>query len=109
MPYLHWNIPYNQKYFREAFVLLADLYKSTSRDSRCTKLFNCYTNDRCRSVYPFDDELPYHPTRTLDQYFCHNLNTDVRDATQTCVNEDEKLLVIDQLWIMVPDNGKLNA
>jgi len=104
MPYLHWNIPYNQQYFRDAFELLAQQYKDRKNGS--TEPFGRYTEDRCRSVYPFDDDLPYHPTRTLDQYFCQNLNTDIRDATQTCVGVDEKLLVIDQLWIMIPSNGR---
>jgi hypothetical protein len=100
MPYLHWNTTDNQESFREAFRLLVNQYKDKETSG---ELLDRYTVNRCRSVYPFDDELPYHPTRTLDQYFCQNLDTDRRDAIQVC---DKKLLVIDQLWIMLKAKEK---
>jgi len=101
MPYLHWNVLKNQKDFREAFKHLAEQYKQKNN-----QLLGHYSTNRCKSVYPFDAELPYHPTRTLDQYFCQNLDTDCRDKSQTTVQDEEKLLVIDQLWIIVPSKGR---
>jgi hypothetical protein len=100
MPYLHWNTPDNQKHLGNALRLLGSQYKKKNND-----LLDAYDEDRHRSVYPFDDDLPYHPTRTLDQYFCQNINTEILDSKQTCLAAEGRLLVVEQLWIMITNDG----
>ncbi|KAF8246308.1 hypothetical protein K440DRAFT_662240 [Wilcoxina mikolae CBS 423.85] len=99
MPYLHWNTPANQKHLRETLHLLGKEYKKNNNE-----LLGAYNENRLRSVYPFDDELPYHPTRTLDQYFCQDLKSDMMDSKQTCLAAEGKLLIVEQLWIMITND-----
>lgn len=64
-----------------------------------------WKTDRLRSVYPFDDDLPYHSTRTLEQYFCPNVFPAVENDKDN--PPDKKLLAVDQLWMVVTGKGNI--
>jgi hypothetical protein len=76
---------------------------------------SCTSDEKLILAYMFDD-VPLHFRRTLDQYYYYNLlTTEARDTDQVVTRYFEKtlrdksdenlLLMVDQLWLWILDEG----